>query len=473
MLKNYALLILLGLIFTFSACKEDEAIPKSSAKAITEFTFADFSPLIIAKIDPITKTITATVPSSADLTKLKPTIKISDRASINPLSGASVDFSKTVNFTVTSEDASTQIYAVTVTKESSSNVVGTAFFTDVYGGVTGVDTQTGQKVWEWQAIAINNINGCTSPTISDNVLYIGFGSQFFAVDITTKKIKWTYPNSGFAKDRFYSCPIVVNGIIYVDNGSNLLAINAQTGVLAWSTNLGGKFSSSSPTIVNDIVYIGSDNGFLYAIDAKTGSQKWKYDLYKTNSNFKDVDGNPTVIDGIVYVLSTDSNGLCVGLDAVTGVKKWSVDLPYSNSGASPTIYNGIIYFYLGSKQITAFDAKTGNKIWENNNFAVYKSPMVVNDIIYFSDDNGKIIALDALKGQPKSTFSTTELTDTPILVVGQSIFGAKDNTAKAIDNQSGKLLWTYKLGTIVSNTTPIVLTKDGKVFHGGVSGMTN
>ena len=91
---------------------------KLTLKDITEFSLADFSPAIVAKIDVATKTITATVPSTADITKLKPTLKISDRATVSPASGTIVDFTKSVNFTVTAEDASTQIYAVTITKEA-------------------------------------------------------------------------------------------------------------------------------------------------------------------------------------------------------------------------------------------------------------------------------------------------------------------------------------------------------------------
>ena len=91
---------------------------KFSGKDILTFTLADFSPAIVAKIDPVTKTITATVPSTADLTKLKPTITLSDRATVNPASATVVDFTKPVNFTVTAEDAGTQIYAVTVVKET-------------------------------------------------------------------------------------------------------------------------------------------------------------------------------------------------------------------------------------------------------------------------------------------------------------------------------------------------------------------
>ena len=104
---------------------------KFSVKDITEFSFADFSPAIVAKIDAATKTITATLPSTADLNKLKPTIKISDRATVNPATGTVIDFSKAVNFTVTAEDASTQVYAVTITKEAPPVVVTGLFPTSI------------------------------------------------------------------------------------------------------------------------------------------------------------------------------------------------------------------------------------------------------------------------------------------------------------------------------------------------------
>ena len=91
---------------------------KLSLKDITEFSLADFSPAIVAKIDVATKTITAILPSTADLTKIKPSIKLSDRATVNPVSGTVTDFTKPVNFTVTAEDASTQVYVVTITKEA-------------------------------------------------------------------------------------------------------------------------------------------------------------------------------------------------------------------------------------------------------------------------------------------------------------------------------------------------------------------
>jgi hypothetical protein len=60
--KNYAILLLLAFVGTFIACKEAEVIPKSTAKAITKFTFSQFSPAVQATIDESTKKITAVVP---------------------------------------------------------------------------------------------------------------------------------------------------------------------------------------------------------------------------------------------------------------------------------------------------------------------------------------------------------------------------------------------------------------------------
>lgn len=99
--------------------------PKSTAKDITKLSFAALSPAVDATIDETAKTIKATLPAATDLTKLVPTITLSDKATINPASGTAQDFSKEVSYTVTAEDASTVVYKVNVKKE----VVASAGFT--------------------------------------------------------------------------------------------------------------------------------------------------------------------------------------------------------------------------------------------------------------------------------------------------------------------------------------------------------
>ncbi|WP_298607838.1 DUF5018 domain-containing protein, partial [uncultured Spirosoma sp.] len=105
------------------SCKKEETTPtptpgsgttKSSAKAITAFAFNGLNPALTATIDATAKTISATVTSGTDVTKLVPTITLSDKATVSPASGIAQDFSKTVTYTVTAEDGSTQAYTASV-----------------------------------------------------------------------------------------------------------------------------------------------------------------------------------------------------------------------------------------------------------------------------------------------------------------------------------------------------------------------
>ena len=93
---------------------------RSSEKQILSFRFEAFD--IEATISEEEKTISATLPSDADLTNLVPTIVVSDNATVNPNSGVPVDFSySNVYYTVTAEDGSQSVYSVTVTLEPQSD----------------------------------------------------------------------------------------------------------------------------------------------------------------------------------------------------------------------------------------------------------------------------------------------------------------------------------------------------------------
>ncbi|MEO1486013.1 MAG: DUF5018 domain-containing protein [Bacteroidota bacterium] len=97
---------------------------KSSAKEIISFVFKGgynngIDEDIKATIDNEDNTIMATLPSDADLTSLKPTLTLSEKATVNPKDKAEVDFSDDVAYTVTAEDGSTQEYVVSVSKPKS------------------------------------------------------------------------------------------------------------------------------------------------------------------------------------------------------------------------------------------------------------------------------------------------------------------------------------------------------------------
>ncbi|GAB2596825.1 DUF5018 domain-containing protein [Spirosoma areae] len=103
---------------TYITTVTKSAALKSSAKNILTVSFTGASPAVKATVDTTAKTITALLPAGTDVTKLVPTIMVSDKATISPATGVAQDFSKAVPYTVTAEDGSTKVFSVSAATDA-------------------------------------------------------------------------------------------------------------------------------------------------------------------------------------------------------------------------------------------------------------------------------------------------------------------------------------------------------------------
>jgi len=108
---------------------------------------------------------------------------------------------------------------------------------------------------------------------------------------------WSYSTGGTGGYLWTSSPAVANGMVYVGSDDyNVYALNAKTGAKLWSYATGGSMDSS-PAVANGVVYVGSDDNSVYALNAKTGARLWNY---ATGGSVK---SSPIVANGMVYVSS--------------------------------------------------------------------------------------------------------------------------------------------------------------------------
>jgi hypothetical protein len=110
--------------------------PRSSAKAITAFSFQGLAPPVSGVIDEAAHTIALTVPYGTEVTALATTIAITG-VSVSPAAGVAHDFTSPATYTVTAADGTTQAYAVTVTVKPFA--VGAAY----QGGIVAYILQEG------------------------------------------------------------------------------------------------------------------------------------------------------------------------------------------------------------------------------------------------------------------------------------------------------------------------------------------
>ncbi len=76
-------------------------------------------------------------------------------------------------------------------------------------------------------------------------------------------LRWRY----LTGDVVYSSPVVVNGVVYVGSADDYVyALNASNGTLRWQY-LTGNGVYSSPAVIKGVVYIGSFDDYVYALTA--------------------------------------------------------------------------------------------------------------------------------------------------------------------------------------------------------------
>lgn len=196
-------------------------------------------------------------------------------------------------------------------------------------------------------------------------------------------VAWVFPTGG----PIYSSPAVSNGIVYIGSqDKKLYALDADTGATVWEYET-GSWVDSSPAIVNGVVYFGSNDGRLHALDAGNGEKLWDFNTRRP------VTSSPAVADDIVYFGSDDY--YIYALDAITGTKLWSFKTDYYVK-ASPIVVNGIVYIGSMDKHCYTFHALNGRpRLQLDCGRGIVSSPVVSNETAYFITSQGRLYALEA------------------------------------------------------------------------------
>jgi quinohemoprotein ethanol dehydrogenase len=164
--------------------------------------------------------------------------------------------------------------------------------------------------------------------------------------------------------------------------SHIDAKNVARLGFAWQYDLGlpMRGQEATPVVIDGVMYTSGTWGYVYAVNAATGQELWRYDPkpdYFTGRHpcCDLVNRGVAVWKGKVYVASTD--GRLHALDAATGKKIWEADtitdhkLPYSSTGA-PQIAGNVVVIGNGGADmghtavrgyVAAYDLDSGAFKW--------------------------------------------------------------------------------------------------------------
>jgi outer membrane protein assembly factor BamB len=148
------------------------------------------------------------------------------------------------------------------------------------GTFYAIDADSGLQRWAFKGgddPAIHNQVGFqSSAAVVDGTVYVGCrDAHVYALDAATGRRKWDYPTS---KSWVNGTPAVRDGVVYVgtSDSARMLALDARSGRLRFSVDAKA-YVFSSAAVAGDLVYFGSHNGRLHAIDARSGQSVWEFE----------------------------------------------------------------------------------------------------------------------------------------------------------------------------------------------------
>lgn len=249
---------------------------------------------------------------------------------------------------------------------------------------------------------------------------------------------------------------------------------ANEGKLTVPMAVDWKFSSNyipnnpaSPTVAGDTIYFSSGNR-VYAVDRRTGAQKWRYPTDTTLNTF--VAATPAANEDTVFFSAGD--GL-YALNASDGKPRW----PYYNvkGGAltPPHILGDTVYFAGTNGRLYAVDPKTGASkggIWKQGNTEGIEIGDLVadyaqsDDMIYFVSADGILSSLSLTTGVRKWAQRLQEAdprVSMPVLS-GESLFLAAGSNLLSFRRMNGQPRWAVPFPTQI--VAPPVADSEGNTY---------
>lgn len=275
-----------------------------------------------------------------------------------------------------------------------------------------------------------------------------------AYDKATGKECWHFQ----ADKKIVGTPAVVSGtLVFGSTGDRIYGLDARTGRELWQIKtdlpIMGAVASDGKT-----AYIGGSDHKMHAIDARTGKERWTFDGVKGY-----IVTRPLLTQGMVVFGAWDSK--LYALNQQDGSLLWTWNHPkdglhYSPAQVWPVANKEAIFIADPQRALTAIGMKDGKTLWRTFQSKVRESIGMSADgqRIYAKTMQDSIVCYRATASEVKEVWATDcgfgyEHASTMLPEVNGTVYSStKDGLIVALDNKTGRLKWTYKVGASLVNT---------------------
>jgi len=331
---------------------------------------------------------------------------------------------------------------------SPALVDGRAFVANQAGRFLAIDVKRRKILWE------KLLGRCiaSGPAVSQGVVYLGVMSlkpchrtqdrsalsgYLLAVSAKTGKVKWRFDTAPVE-----SSPLVVGKLVFFGSwNGRIYALDKRTGRVRWTLSTGEEINSSG-AYWNGAVYFGGDGGHLFAVNARTGALRWRGSSFSRFGRREQFYPTPAAAYGRIYAANAD--GTVYAFGARSGHLLWARPVG-SYVYTSPAVWKRRVYVGSYDGRFTALNAATGDVVWQRNvPGPIHGAPTVMAGLVYFSTALGLRTshASRYIKDGPRGTY--------------------------ALDARTGKLVWRQRhigqYAPIVADDQRVLLVGATRVY---------
>ncbi|MBQ3565358.1 MAG: PQQ-binding-like beta-propeller repeat protein [Alphaproteobacteria bacterium] len=257
------------------------------------------------------------------------------------------------------------------------------------------------------------------------------------------------------------------------------SLDAKTGSIQWRKKIPAPCKGDGITVDSGKAYLLCDNGVLQVLNISDGSVIWAHSGMPTFTTYAGSAG-VAVCDGVVYVAYPSGevfalleNGSVLWSAIISKFSFSNASKSFSHPRACPIVKDNILYVVCASRQITAFDIKNGNILWQRDHGST-QTPALSGNSLFIYDDNSELVCLNKDTGNVKWSKKLSDNSEIvwygPILSSDGLILtsskgnviclSAKDgSTIKAFDADSAGI----SVPPTVANETLYILGDSGKL----------